>query len=338
MTNNQLTHVDPGALANAGQAANEAAARGIFSEYRARKAQETTRRQDGDLILFADYLALANVDRPPAALATTPAAWAGITWGIVEGFKRWMITAGYSIASVNTRLSTIRTYAQLATKAGAVDRQEGALIQTVTGYSRKDGKHIDQRREVTRIGRKKASWVSLSKEQAGQLKDQPNTPQGRRDSVIIHLLADLGLRCGELAGLAVGNVDLQAGELQFYRPKVDLEQTHHLPTGARQALGRYLEFDALAAGPLLRASDKAGELTHAGMSTQAISGRIRTLGRALGIEGLSAHDLRHYWATQAARNGTPVDRLQQAGGWTSPAMALRYVEQAKIANDGVKVG
>ena len=66
--------------------------------------------------------------------------------------------------------------------------------------------------------------------------------------------------------------------------------------------------------------------------------------------GLSAHDLRHYWATRAARSGTPLDRLQDAGGWASPAtpalrraqrgasVPLRYVESAKIANQGVLLG
>ncbi len=31
------------------------------------------------------------------------------------------------------------------------------------------------------------------------------------------------------------------------------------------------------------------------------------------------------------------DRLQDAGGWNSPAMPLRYVEKAKIANQGVRL-
>ena len=53
---------------------------------------------------------------------------------------------------------------------------------------------------------------------------------------------------------------------------------------------------------------------------------------------LSARDCRHYWATMAARNGTPIDRLMDAGGWSSPAMPLRYVESAKIANQGVSLG
>ena len=67
-------------------------------------------------------------------------------------------------------------------------------------------------------------------------------------------------------------------------------------------------------------------------------GRVHDLGAAVGLVGLSAHDLRHYWATRAARSGTPLDRLQDAGGWASPAMPLRYVETAKIANQGVLLG
>jgi len=125
--------------------------------------------------------------------------------------------------------------------------------------------------------------------------------------------------------------------LRFYRPKVDIVQTHRLPADTLAAARAYLHRDALPLGLLLRASKKDGELTSAGMSTQATSARVKTLGEAIGIESLSAHDLRHYWATQAARNGTPVDRLQQAGGWSSPAMALRYVEDAKIANEGVQL-
>ena len=81
-----------------------------------------------------------------------------------------------------------------------------------------------------------------------------------------------------------------------------------------------------------------GPLHDVGMSKRAVTARVRALGAAIGVDGLSAHDCRHYWATQAARSGTPIDRLQDAGGWSSPAMPLRYVEAAKIANEGVRLG
>ncbi|MBK9709763.1 MAG: tyrosine-type recombinase/integrase [Kouleothrix sp.] len=50
------------------------------------------------------------------------------------------------------------------------------------------------------------------------------------------------------------------------------------------------------------------------------------------------HDARHCWASQAIRSGTDIKSLQDAGGWTSPAMPLRYAESAAIANEGVRLG
>lgn len=72
------------------------------------------------------------------------------------------------------------------------------------------------------------------------------------------------------------------------------------------------------------------------MTYRAITVRMRKLGEDVGLYGLSAHDCWYYWATQVARSGTQIDRLQDAGGWSRPAMPLRYVEAAKIANDGVR--
>jgi integrase len=66
--------------------------------------------------------------------------------------------------------------------------------------------------------------------------------------------------------------------------------------------------------------------------------RVGQLGAAVGLDHLSPHDCRHYWATAATRAGTPIKALQDAGGWNSPNMPLRYAESAEIANEGVKLG
>ncbi len=71
------------------------------------------------------------------------------------------------------------------------------------------------------------------------------------------------------------------------------------------------------------------------MGERAITKRVSALGEAFGLSALSAHDCRHAWATRAARNGTDPFALQEAGGWNSLAMPRRYVEAAKIANEGV---
>jgi hypothetical protein len=77
---------------------------------------------------------------------------------VVEGFRNWMVAQGDAVGSINVRLSTLKAYAKLATKAGALSAEEHAMIRTVAGYSRKESR-IDERRETTRRGDKKARHV-----------------------------------------------------------------------------------------------------------------------------------------------------------------------------------
>lgn len=336
-----LETVTPAAIQQIGQAANHVASRHVFSDYRQRKAENTLRRQDADLNLFAEYLISVGIPADSDELAVNPAAWSGITWGLVAGFVQWMLQASYATGSVNVRLSTVKAYAKLASKAGALDKLEYLQIKDVTGYSHKERKRLDEKRADAalplRKGTKKADAVRIAPEQAKRLKTgQPDTPQGRRDAVLMCLLLDHGLRCGEVALLECSHVDLKAGELRFYRPKVDKLQTHRLTPDTKRALQRWFDSgDAPGVGKLLRASRKGGHLTNAGMSERGITKRVEALGQDVGIVGLSAHDARHYWATTAARKGTDPFSLQEAGGWNSLAMPRRYVEAAKIANEGV---
>jgi hypothetical protein len=98
-----LTTAD--SLSEAGRAANAAAARHTFDDYRSRKAANTLRRQDAGLALFARYL--ADVGVTVGDLSHDPEAWRGITWGLVESFVKWQLHQGYSVGSVNVRLSTV---------------------------------------------------------------------------------------------------------------------------------------------------------------------------------------------------------------------------------------
>lgn len=333
----EQTAIDTAAKMNAaGHAANQAAAKHTFTDYHSRKAKNTVKAQGFDLAVFADYLALAGVSVDASLLQTDPDAWQGVTWGLVEGFVKWQLQQGHAVSSINRRLSTVKAYVKLAAKAGALSPQELALIRTVAGYGQKEAKRVNEGRETTRIGHKKAEHTSLSDEQAKALKTHPDTPQGRRDAVLMCLLLDHGLRAGEVAALTVNNVDLRKGMLTgFYRPKVDKTQNHKLSADTLRALRSWFDSnDAPALGPLLRGSRKGGHLAEAGISTTCISERVRTLGKALGIDNLSAHDCRHYWATHWA-DKVSVLRLQEAGGWNSLAMPRRYVERAEVANEGM---
>ncbi|MEO8393483.1 MAG: tyrosine-type recombinase/integrase [Chloroflexota bacterium] len=347
MPNNALTNTDQDRQLLVGATADQYARTGVFADYQARRARNTLRRQQDDLATFADYLAAVQfytaASDESLRLYSDPAAWSGITYGLIAGFVRWLLQNGYAVGTVNLKLSTVKQYAKLAFQAQALSAEQHALIRTVTGFQFKEHKRVSEQRcaagTATRKGVKKAEAVSLDKSQVRALKTQPDTPQGRRDALLMCLLLDHGLRVGELAALDVTAFDLAAGLMIFDRPKVNKVQTHELTSDTlRAAWAWFASGDAPAIGKLLRGSRKGGRLTNVGMSERAITQRVADLGALIGVVGLSAHDLRHSWATRAARNKTDAFDLRDAGGWNSLAMPSRYVEAAKIANEGVNLG
>jgi len=315
-----------------GQLANEYAASNVFSNYQQKISTNTLKRHKDDINLFSAFLKQVGMQKDN--LLSDVTEWQGITFGLVEAFKRWQLDQGYAIASINAHISTVKIYASLATKAGVLSAEEYAMVKMVSGYRHKEGRNVDAKREVTRVGSKKAEAVSLTQEQAKLLKSQPGTPQGRRDALLMCLLLDHGLRCGEVAALDHKSLNLAEGTLTFYRQKVDKTQIHKLTRDTLLAAMRYLE----ACKPkdkLLMGSRKGGKLEGV-MSERAITDRVRVLAERIGVKGLSAHDCRHDWAKDAVKE-TDIKSLQQAGGWSSPAMPLRYADDATIANEGVKL-
>ena len=53
----------------------------------------------------------------------------------------------------------------------------------------------------------------------------------------------------------------------------------------------------------------------------------KALGRA-GIKDFRWHDLRHTWASWHVQAGTPLNVLQEMGGWESASMVRRYAHLA----------
>lgn len=332
MTNDiQTTHT----LAQAGQVANHYAALGTFEKYRREQSDNTIKAHDQDLASFTEYLTDCGV---LFGDVLEVGSWGGLTWGIVEGFKEWMVQRGLAISTVNRRLSTVKVYAQLAAQAGRIAGDDLRLIETVKGYGVKAARRVNAERQQTRTSNKKAQPVRFTDAQVSQLIDghDSSTPQGRRDLVMLCMLFHQGLRAGELAGLTVDCLDMVNEQMTFYREKVSLEQTHDLHPDTVAALQDYIDNgDCPTDGLLLRGSRKGGKLDGQGMSEINITKRVGVLAKTIGVEGASAHDARHWWATHYAREGVDVLQLQEAGGWSSLAMPRRYVDRAKVANAGL---
>src|SRR5216683_90772 len=316
-----ITQSPDGGLAGVSALAEEFSKATRLTRYHEGLRDETIRRQRTDLLTFARFLGSIGVQAGDFYHDLN--AWQGISAGLLEAFIEWQKIAGYSIGTINVRLATVKAYCHLAYEVGILDIDTHTHIQGVKGIARKQARNIDARREVTRIGAKKAQAVDIPVELLYTLKHPATGSLAKRDALLMCLLLDHGLRVGEVVILKRNHIHLRGRLLTFYRPKVDEPQNDRLTD------------DTLAAARLYLPTLQAKQESLFDLAIISVQERVRTLGELAGIQGLSPHDCRHSWATRAARHGTPLERLKQAGGWSNIQTPLRYIKESAIANDGV---
>lgn len=331
MTEEVVLYNRHSALGQAAQAADAAAKAAVFENYLQKTAAETRRRQIGDITLFQQYLQAAHVET--VGMANDLSLWSEVSDGLLEGFVRWQLQKGYRIGSINVRLATMKAYCRLAMKAGHLAIESYQRIHAVEGIRKDEGINIDEHREVTHVGVKKSEPVRITPAHVNVIKRELSKRADQDEYfasslLLFCILADLGLRCGEVASLERERINLEEGELHFYRRKVKKWQRHELKpdvfVAARFYFERYNPVGYLFPG------EEPGQ--H--LATRSVNWRVGEIGKLVGIEGLSPHDLRHYWATHSKGD---LGVLQQAGGWNSLAMPLHYREDAAIANAGLTV-
>ena len=136
----------------------------------------------------------------------------------------------------------------------------------------------------------------------------PESRSGLRDRAILMLLARLGLRGAEAAGLMLADIDWQAGEITV-TGKGSVREAMPLPADAGQALADYL----MKGRP--RCSCAAVFVTARAPYHQITPSVVRALvPRACGQAGLphaGAHRLRHSLATGVLRAGAPLSEVGQ---------------------------
>ena len=155
-----------------------------------------------------------------------------------------------------------------------------------------------------------------------------------RDTAILLLLMDTGVRLGELAGMQLDDIDLDQ-RMAHVTGKTGFRAVRFSPRAAR-ALDRYLVFRSRH----FAHSDRALWLARAGkMSDSGLYQVVRDRGRDVGV-ALHPHQLRHLFASRwLAADGKEGD-LQFLAGWKSNAMVRRYAahdqaERAMAAYDRV---
>lgn len=144
----------------------------------------------------------------------------------------------------------------------------------------------------------------------------------RRDAAVIYLFLDSGIRRGELAGLEVGDLDLDHREVTVLG-KGRRTRTVSFGRKAEWALDRYLEArlsHRQAEAPQLWLGEKGkGPMTGSGIFQM-----IQRRGEAVGAKGLHPHVLRHTWAHMMKLARMSDEEIMKLAGWRSPQMLARY--------------
>jgi site-specific recombinase XerD len=218
-------------------------------------------------------------------------------------------------ATVARRLSAVSSWYGFLAKLGAVP------ANPVAGADR------------PRVERDHSATVGLTPAEVDALLAAARAatgPTAARTRAAMELLADLGLRVGELVSLDCADLGVERGHRSVrFVGKGGRPRRRALTPGAAAALDEYLAERAVVAGvppeeldgPLL-ATARGGRLDR-----HAVFRLVRRLARDAGIAAwarLSPHSLRHAFATTARSEGVPLEDVQDAMGHADPRTTRRY--------------
>lgn len=212
--------------------------------------------------------------------------------GVVTTFVLEHATAAGSVWSAKALVSALRSLLRYLHLRGLAPRPLAGAVPAVAGW------------------RLAALPKALPADQVWMLLEAPVRPGGvgLRDRAVLLLLARLGLRGAEVAGLRLDDVAWQAGEITVCG-KAARREALPLPAEVGEAMAAYLEYGRPRCDvPTLFVTARAPYRSLSPTCIRAIMGRACS--RA-GLPRLGGHRLRHSLATEMLRAGADLPEVGQ---------------------------
>jgi integrase/recombinase XerC len=253
----------------------------------------TVRAYGEDVTQFAGYLR-DQVGREPRPQDADHLA--------VRGFLAALHDGGIRRVSAARKLAALRTFFRYLCREGVLERNPAAAILS------------------PRLERRIPSH--LEEDETTALLDVPGRDDASlRARAILELLYATGIRCAELVGLDLPEVDLDARMVRVLG-KGRKERVVPFGSQAREAVLAYLPARARAtpASEALFVNRRGGRLTDRSVRS-ILATRVRQVALA---KRISPHSLRHSFATHLLGRGADLRTIQELLGHASLSTTQRY--------------
>jgi integrase/recombinase XerC len=221
---------------------------------------------------------------------------------MIRSFLARLHRCGLRKASAARKLASLRTFFRYLCREGVLERNPARALLSPR-LERRVPAHLEE------------GEVEV-------LLDLPGASDAaRRGRAILELLYATGIRCSELVGLDLAEVDLE-GRMLRVLGKGRKERVVPFGSRARDALRAYLPARARARPrtEALFVNARGGRL-----SARSVRGLVASRVRALALaRRISTHGLRHSFATHLLQRGADLRTIQELLGHASLSTTQRY--------------
>lgn len=242
----------------------------LFEEWLAGRKATTVRAYASDVAAFARW---AQASGPAEAVEVLLAAGPAGANRVVHAWRASMVDEALAPATINRRLSALRSLVELAGRLGLVVwslKVEGVKSKA---YRDTSGPGVPAIRAMV------------------EHLDRTGTVKAVRDRALVRLMFDRGLRRGEVVALDLDDVDLARHAVRVIGKGRTEGEWLTIGHKASEALAAYIEVRGDEAGPLFRNLDRSGPGGR--LTGRSVARIIAELGQEAGVGTVRPHGLRH---------------------------------------------
>ncbi len=253
------------------------------------KSERTIEAYKRDLEDFRQFLGVENITEAARVFLSEH----GKANAIALSYTKRLIEKGLQSTTINRRLAALRSLSQMAKMLGMIPWTLQVKNRKIEAYRDTKGPGIEAFKKILMLTAARGD------------------NKGIRDTAILRLLFDLGLRRGELIALDLEDLNFERKTIQVMGKGRTQKTELSLPGHTLTALSGWLKVRGQDCGPLFTNLDRA-QKGDGRITGKSIYRLVRGLGEKIGVK-TRPHGIRHTAVTQAGKraqgNGMDLEEV-----------------------------